>query len=405
MTELRRNFVSADDSASIDSFGRWRVGNPATLFDSKQTHDNQPLLFEDVEVSGSGTSSTYTQAEASTVIGVSDSTAGRRVRRTYVRSNYQPGKSLEVLLTGVLQHSGAGQAGIQRRFGYFDDDNGFFLEDDEGTIKIVRKSSVTGSTVNTKIAQADWNLDPMDGSGPSGITLDFTKSQIFFMDLEWLGVGRVRTGFVVDGLIIYAHQFLHANVISGVYISTPNLPISYEIENDGTGGAAELEHICCSVVSEGGQDKNGVLRHADSATLGPLTAGTTYLAVGVRLEATHFDVTIDFTKISAVCTTQNDKGHWELRIGGTVGAGTETWNPLTNSAVEVALGNGTLTHSGGTSIDGGYFTDSTAIIQDVENALRLGSTIAGVAQELFLVFTPISANTSAALGLTWRELI
>lgn len=405
MTQLRNVNITTQDTAAIDAFGRLRVSNPATLFDSKQLHDNQPLFFDDQEVSGSGTSSTHSINTASSTIGVGATTAGKRLRRTFVRQNYQPGKSLQVLCTGVLQKAGAGQAGIQRRFGYFDDENGFFLEDHEGTINIVKRSYVTGSAVDTQIAQGSWNQDTLDGTGPSGITLDFTKSQILFLDLEWLGVGRVRVGFVVNGLVYYAHEFLHSNVISGVYMSTPNLPIGYEIENDGTGGAATLEHICCSVVSEGGQDRTGVLRHYESPEIGTLVAGTDYLALGLRLKSTHFDVTIDFTKITAIVDTNNDRAHWELRLGGTVAGGTETWNPLTNSAVEIAEGNGTLTHSGGTVVDGGFFTDDTSTDQAVENALRLGSTIAGAAQEIFLIVNPVSATLSATTGLTWRELI
>lgn len=112
--------------------------------------------------------------------------------------------------------------GIRKRVGYFDDDSGIYLEVYNGSVKVVIRSKVSGSVVNTEVAQANWNLDKLDGSGPSRATLDITKAQILMIDLQWLGVGRVRIGFVVNGVTYYVHQFLHANKISTVYMSNAN---------------------------------------------------------------------------------------------------------------------------------------------------------------------------------------
>jgi len=357
MTELRRNTIETADSASIDAFGRWRVSNPSTLFDSKQLHDNQPLIFDDQEISGSGTGSSHSTNTASSVLSVTASTAGKRVRQTFMRFNYQPGKSLQILLTGVLEKSGVGQAGIVRGFGYYDDNNGIFLQDNEGVLQIVRRSNTTGTPVDTAIDQSNWNLDKLDGTGPSGATLDATTSQILYIDLEWLGTGRVRIGFVINGLVVYSHEFLHANVISGVYMSTPNLPIRYEIENDGTGGEAQLEHICSSVVSEGGQDKNGVLRHVKSSLLSNLDGDNNYVMQGIKLKSTH------------------------------------------------ATGDGVIQHSGGTTFDGGFVSNTNTFRQQIVNAVRLGSSILGTPQTIYLVLTPITNNTIMQTAITWRELI
>jgi hypothetical protein len=231
--------IKATDSPSIDAFGRWRVSNPETIFDSKQLHDNAPLIYDDQEVSGGSTTSSHSTATASTTIGVGATTAGKRVRQSFMRFNYQPGKSQLIFCTGVLDKSGGG-TGITRGFGYYDDNNGLFLQDKEGVIQFVKRSSTSGSPVDTEVNQSSWNIDTMDGTGASGITLDFSKAQILVIDFEWLGVGRVRMGFVVDGIVYYCHQFNHANSVSTVYMSTPNLPVRYEIDNDGTGAASTL---------------------------------------------------------------------------------------------------------------------------------------------------------------------
>lgn len=400
MSELRRQIISADDSFSIDAFGRWRVSEPETIFDSKQIFDSLPLIYDDQEVSGSGTSSTHNPNKAATIMAVTANTAGKRVRQSYMRMNYQPGKSQLILCTGTL---GSGGTGITAAMGYFDDNNGLFAMSKDGVAYLVKRSSYTGSVVDTEIAQANWNIDPFDGTGPSGVTLDPTKSQILWIDFEWLGVGRVRMGWVVDGKVYYAHEFLHSNRQAGVYMSTPNLPIRYEIANDGTGAAAELEHICASVMSEGGAQNNGYLRHADSGAITGLSANTAYALMGGRLKSTHLGATVLVENISVIGSA-NDQAHWELRIGSTV-AGTFTYADVTNSAVQVATGASSNTVTGGIEIDGGYFSTTQAVTFTVPNALYLGAAIDGTPQEWQLVCIPITNNMTVRASVTWRELL
>lgn len=398
--ESKRVVCSMNDDATVDAFGRLRVSDVSTIFDSKQVFDSLPLIYDDQEVSGSGTTSTHNPNHAATVMAVSASTAGKRVRQSFMRMNYQPGKSQLILCTGTL---GAGGTGITAAMGYFDDQNGLFAMSKDGVAYFVKRSNYTGSVVDTEVAQSNWNLDKFDGTGPSGITLDPTKSQILYIDFEWLGVGRVRMGWVVDGKIYYCHEFNHANNQAGVYMSTPNLPIRYEIENDGTGGAAELEHICSSVMSEGGVQNNGYLRHQDTGAITGLATGTAYAIMGGRLKSTHLGATVLVENVS-VLGSANDQAHWELRIGGTV-AGTFTYSDITNSAVQVATGTSANTVTGGIEIDGGYFTTNQAVHFTVPNALHLGATIDGTPQEWQLVVIPITNNMTVRASVTWRELL
>lgn len=395
--------VMFPDSARNDAFQRIRTSEPETIFDSKQIFDNQPLIFDDQEVSGTGTSSVWSKDRASSVMSVSSSTAGKRVRQTFMRFNYQPGKSQFILLTGRIGDSG--QAGITRAIGYFDDSNGVFVRDNEGTIEVVIRSGVTGSTVEDAVAQSSWNIDKLDGTGSSGYTLDPTKAQIFVIDFEWLGVGRVRTGFVIDGKIVYCHEFNHSNIIDSVYMSTPNLPIRYEIENDGTGGAATLEHICSTVMSEGGTQNTGVLRHYNGPRLTNLSSDTKYVFMAGRLKSTHFGATINIENVSIIATGNTDNAKWELIAGGTLSAGTLSFSDFTNSSVQIADGDKTQIHNNdGVVIDGGYFTSELPSNIGIPNALKLGSTIDGTPQVFYFVVTPITNNITIEPSITWREL-
>lgn len=385
----------------FDSFGRARVSEPFTIFDSKQLHDSAPLFWDDQEVSGAGTSTTHNTNKASTSISVSATTAGKRVRQTFQRFNYQPGKSQLIKMTGNLS---AGGSGITASVGYFDDNNGVFFSAIDGVINVVRRTYTSGSPVDEAVPQSNWNVDKMDGTGVSKINIDPTKVQIMWIDFEWLGVGSVRMGFVVNGIFYHCHTFNHANIIDSVYMSTPNLPIRYEIENDGTGSSATLMHICSSVESEGGQEKLGILRHTDSGSVSSLSAGTKYAVLGLRLKSTHIDVSVLLENLSCVATSVNDQAHWELIFNPTV-AGTFTYSDQTNSAVQVATGANTNIVTGGYEIDGGYFATALPVSPTTPNALRLGANISGSVDEIVLAVRPITNNITVEGSLTWRELL
>lgn len=404
------NGTFAKDSGSIDAFGRWRVSNPETIFDSKQIFDNQPLFWDDSEVSGSGTTSTHSTDEARTRLGVSATTAGKRVRQTFMRFNYQPGKSAQVIMTAVI--SSASNSGIKAAVGQFDDNNGLFFKLDEGTLKVVRRTSATGSVVDNEVTQANFNLDTMDGNGESGVTIDPAKTQILFIDYEWLGVGRVRMGFVIDGIPIYCHEFNNANSLSTVYMSTPNLPLRYEIENDGTGAATTMDHICATVISEGGAQELGVLRSdgTHEAEVDANVSGTFYALIGIRLKSAALGATVLLEKMTSVLDT-NDIAYWELRLNPTV-AGTFTYSDQTNSVVQTAIGNTSTnpspnTVTGGAIIDSGYISSQGREANiPLSNAIRLGSAIDGTRDEIVLCATPFTgdANLDIGGGITWREL-
>jgi len=383
-----------------DAFGRLRVSQVTTLFDSKQLRDSLPLFWDDQETSGTGTTSTHNANQASTSIGVALNTAGTRVRQTFQRFNYSPGKSQLVTLTGVI---GAGASGQTRSMGYYDEKNGLMFQIIDGTMGVVCRSYTSGSAVDTRVEQSAWNLDKMDGAGASGHNLNYDLAQIFFFDFEWLGVGRVRFGVFIDGVPIHVHQFLNTNVLDKVYMTTPNLPVRYEISNDGTGAAGTLVHICSSVSTEGGTEDLGILRHYDSASISSLSSGGKYALLGGRLKSTHLDISVLLSTLSVLATSANDVAHWSLIFNPTV-AGTFTYVDVPNSAVQVAQGVKANTITNGIEIDGGYFTTALPTSISLPNALKLGSKIDGTPDEIILLVRPITNNITVEASMTWREL-
>lgn len=399
--------VQATDSASIDAFGRWRSSDPETIFDSKLLFDAAPLFWDDQATSGSGTSSSHSTNTASSTLGTTASTAGTRVRQTFRRFNYQPGKSQLIFMTGNFN---GGASGMTKRIGLFDTNNGLYFQLAGTTLSVVRRTYTSGSPVNTVVPQREWNIDKMDGTGRSGVNLDMTKAQIMVIDFEWLGVGRVRMGWVIDGQVLYCHQFLNTNNLTTVYMSTPNLPLRYECANDGTATASlTLTHICSSVISEGGQQERGVVLTTSTGNtqVNADVAGTIYACLGLRLKTTHLAAAVEPLTMSMMGSTANDPFQWMLYLNPTV-AGAFTYSDVTNSACQRAQGDTANTVSGGTLLNSGFYWSQGSIgSQILTNAIQLGSNIAGTRDELVLAVMPIAGAASLDIyaSLTWRELL
>ena len=244
--------VDLADSWHADAFGRLRVSDIYSVFDSKLIYDLQPSWWEDT-VSGAGAAVTYNAARSSATLTTGATTAANKAERQTRRYfQYVPGKSLVVFLTGVI---GNGVTNCRKRWGYFDSNNGVFFQQDGDTISVVRRSDVgsVGTPTEDEVEQAAWNIDPLDGTGPSGIELDLTQANIFVIDLQWLGVGRVRMSVDIDGEIVPCHEFLNANALTSIYMRAADLPVRYSITNTGTAtGTGSMEVICTSVAQEGG---------------------------------------------------------------------------------------------------------------------------------------------------------
>ena len=234
--------------AQLDAFGRLRVSQPDTLFDSQNRYGKDTQFDEST---ATGASSTFLTDESSVRMDVTTTSGSKIVRQSYRSFAYQPGKSLLVLATFVMNTP---KTNLRQRVGYFNTQNGVFFQVNGTTKSFVLRSYVTGSVSDARtVNQADWNGDKLDGTGPSGLTLDVSKAQILFMDFEWLGVGNVRCGFIINGEYIICHTFQNANQIANVYMTTAILPVRYELENtDTTASASSMKQICSTVMSEGG---------------------------------------------------------------------------------------------------------------------------------------------------------
>lgn len=397
---------------AIDAFGRARVSQPFTLFDSSHRYrDNGKWSTSN----SSGTTVTFS-ANAGLIELATATTADQEIiRETDLIFSYQPGKSLQILQTFIFAPA---QTNLRQRSGYYGAQNGVYLELANNSLAWVERSYVTGSVQETRVEQADWNIDTLLGdtaSSPSLIALDISKAQIMFIDLEWLGLGSVRCGFVIDGRFIHTHSFHHANRSTGTYITTACLPLRYEIKNIGTtGNNSTLKQVCSSVISEAGYSLRGEQRAAGTrvnTSVDLATAGVPYPIVSLRLKSDRLDAIVVPSVISLLGiggVGNSTRVQWRLVEGGTLG--NTAWTSAgADSAVEYDITANSIT--GGTTVAQGLIgttNQSTSSItlagQDFFKYQLERNGLTGTPRNFSLVAVP-GANGDDILGsIDWDEI-
>lgn len=403
---------------AVDAFGRARMSTPLTLFDSSHRYKDNNLWSTS---NTAGTTYAHSVNEGLVALNLPTTANAEIIRESTKVCSYQPGKSLFILNTFVAEPP---KANLRQRIGYFGAQNGIYLEIDGTTAYFVERSYVTGALVETRVAQADWNIDNLlgpdanvpgqPGPCPSNITLDLSKAQIMFMDIEWLGLGTVRCGFVIDGKLIHCHSFHHANLITSTYITTASLPLRYEIKNTGTTASnSSLKQVCSTVISEGGYELRGLQQAASVPITAPIdlpTAGTYYNIISMRLKASpnKLDAIVILTALSILGITNNVNYNWQVRASG-VSAG-NTWTDAgVDSAVEYKIGGGEYT--GGRILASGYTSGSnqgSASVDILKEALfkfqleRNGLTNAPF--ELSLVAAASVNGGDIYASMDWEEI-
>ena len=389
---------------NVDAFGRLRVSNPLTIFDSKNIMSKNNLFDE--SLTGSGTVS-YTANKSTVNLNVTQASGDKTIRQSKRVMSYQPGKSLLIFNTFVMNTL---TANLKQKVGFFDGNNGIFFYADGTTLKIVRRTYTSGSAVDTEISQSSWNGDTLNGTGASGFTLDPTKSNILFIDVEWLGVGSVRVGFVINGQLITAHTFNNANSLTTVYMQTANLPIRYEIEAAAalSSGTYTLQQICSSCISEGGYSPSGVKQMVGTTAIAGsrLPTADTFYSIGtIRIRSGRpYAVIIPAGYVVAgLETTDFQVG---LFRGVTLAAGSFSYTSYSDN-VEYDLTVRELSATG-TQLSSNFISGKDSPVatfgDEIPFDYQIGQTIGGTSEVITLAAKATSNNDDLAFTLEWFDL-
>ncbi len=405
---------------SIDAFGRQRVSEGFTLADYKSVYgiDDEMLT----STSGGGSSVAYQANIAAARLTAGTGATDFALRQSRMYHNYQPGKSQQVL---VSFNAYGAVANCNKRVGYFDDRNGIFLQvEGDGTLAFIRRTYVGGSASDAdRVVQANWNVDRCDGTGPSGFDLDPATTQLMFVDFQWLGVGRIRAGFVHNGAFVVAHEFLHSNVLTTVYWSQPSLPVRCEVRNTAaTSVAATLDMICSTVISEGGYAEVGNDYAAGTLVRAVGNSGVTLPVMAIKLTDTLNGYPnrqyVRLAAINVVAPAQIVRVDI-IRVmsqASITGGSWVTGGP--NSGVEYNATATTYTAAAGDQIIDTFYLPSGGVgggnnnavpitLADPTKAKRgyIAQNIASNDSQAFLVLvTSLGNSATAAAALQWREI-
>jgi hypothetical protein len=397
------NVSTTIGGTNLDAFGRLRVSNPVTLFDSQNRYIDGDQFSN---ITATGGNVVYVANESSFNLNVSATSGSSVIRQSRTVQAYQPGKSLLIMNTFAMATL---KANLTQRVGYFTADNGIYFEAVGTTLNLVIRSSATGSIVEERIPQASWNGNTLLAGNPSGIVLDPALTQIFWCDVEWLGVGNVRTGFVINGAFIVCHTFQHANQPGNttVYMTTATLNPRYEITNTGaTSGASTMKQICSTVISEGGYNPSTSINYVPTAVAPTrITTGNVYTALAsIRLNPAYPDAVVVPAQIDLLLVDVQ-YGTFQLVINASnVVANTGSWSNAVNSVVQynssaLRIGDGTVVYSGLTSS-----RDTIAISEDIKRRLQLSRTANGTPDILTLCVAYQSNNADLLWKFGWEEL-
>jgi hypothetical protein len=393
------NVSTTIGGTNLDAFGRLRVSNPVTLFDSQNRYIDGDQFSN---ITATGGNVVYVANESSFNLNVSTASGSSVIRQSRTVQAYQPGKSLLIMNTFAMATL---KANLTQRVGYFTADNGIYFEAVGTTLNLVIRSSVTGGVVEERIPQASWNGNTL----LSGTVLDPTLTQIFWCDVEWLGVGNVRTGFVINGEFIVCHTFQHANQPGNttVYMTTATLNPRYEITNTGaTSGASTMKQICSTVISEGGYNPSTSINYVPTS-IAPtrIATGNVYTALAsIRLNPAYPDAVVVPAQIDLLLTDVQ-YGSFQLVLNaGNVVANTGSWSNAASSVVQyntsaLQIGDGTVVYSGLTSS-----RDTITISEDIKRRLQLSRTAAGTPDILTLCVGYQSNNADLLWKFGWEEL-
>ena len=389
---------------NLDAFARLRVSNPLTVFDSALTGYRK---FEFSSATTTGGNVTWDFNANVRKLSVTTSSGSEVIRESYKVFPYQPGKSLLIMNSFLMAPA---QANLRQRVGFFGSQNGIYFEQTNTTKNMVIRSYSTGVLTEERVAQSSWNGDRLTGAGgatnPSGITLNTSAGQIMWCDVEWLGAGDVRCGFIIDGQFIVCHTFHHANdpAFTTTYMGSATLPIRFEITNTGaTASASTFQQICTTVISEGGYNPVKSVYSAGTGinTKRLATAGTYYPIVSLRLNSSYLNSVVSLAQVDVLSPTVNYY-RWAIVKNATLTGA--TW-AATSPSARIDVDTAATAVTGGTEIQSGYASSrENAFVAAQQFADQLGRSLQGVSDTWTLVMTATSNNADVLAQVGWQEI-
>jgi hypothetical protein len=401
--------VRIGNYGNLDAFSRLQTASPTPRFDSHIRYGKYDLQWN-VQKAGGGNISHDADMGYLTLSVTNGSLDYYRLQsKDYIR--YQPGYAQNIFVSFIM---GTGQANTYKRVGYFDDDDGYFFQEHNGDLSFVIRSSTSGTPSDTNaLTQANWNIDPLDGTGPSGITLDLSKINILVIGFQALYAGKVYFGFDIDGEIVWAASFAHANEIGSPYIANATLPVRCEIANSAAAaGSSTLIYVCSSVNASGGSDDEKGYPFTCNTGTSAISVSTRRPVLSVRPALTFNSVKnhVKFVLESITVYAQSTPVLFEIVYDGTLTgeslvAVDSTFSAFKYDKTATAISGGRILYSD--------YVPSNDVKQPntksyqklkIDLSINMGATLDTETDLITIVCTGIGGTSSVFAAFNWKEV-
>jgi len=248
---------------------------------------------------------------------------------------------------------------LVKRIGIFDDQetaglNGICVEQDATGFSLVIFSTASGSQETNRIRRTAWNVDKLDGNGPSGENISdaqLSNGVLWNIDFSWYGVSGVQLNVIVGGRRLVCHEEVYTFTLADrPFMTTAFLPLRIEIENTGavTGGGVLTTGSINYDIENGEEIEFGYQQSVSNQTTDVSVSNTGTLVLALRPKATVNSLVnrgvIRPNNVDVLCTADT---YLEILVGGTVTGG--TW--IDNGSNSIAEYNVTATgYSGGRKV-------------------------------------------------------
>lgn len=396
------NITATIEGVSKTSTNRLKTSNKVVVFSNTFQFSKEVDLWDEQLLNGA--TSVNDQFQSSVIMTVTSSPGSRVVRQTRKVMHYVPGRSAEFTIVATNVNL---KVGHRARIGVFDERNGVFFERAaDGELYAVVRSSVSGSAVDTRVSQSNFNLDRMDGTGPSGIVDQPGTIRTLHIEYEWYGAGDVIFSYIIGGKICPLHRFTFANIITTSWCSTPFNPIRLELENISSNSSAVLEQYSTSYSLEGEIRSIGIPKITGIPIPGVQIPGIlTYRPVlSLRLKPNSLNAVVFLEEVQAF-TSSNSFLTFRIVRNATLNAVTWTDHQTGESAVEVNVDATTAT--GGVTVALGVIplNGIPYVLDTGHGEFQLGRYNLGTTSDVFSLLLACATNNATALGtLRWREV-
>lgn len=400
--------------ASVDSHGILPTSNKEYYFSSTFLYSDRPDLWDTVTTGSGSIAHNPVGTVDVTVTGAGDSV----LRQTTKLVPYFPGRKVQATFAGRFDPSV--QATVTQRFGLFDVNDGLFFEIDSGGLKVV----IRNATDDSRFAYtADWNIDKLDGTGPSRKIIDPSKFQVGIIEFEWYGGGRVKFGLIIEDDLCWVHYFDNSNFLDAPFMSSSVLPLSFQAIS--TGGSTTISQGSSTAALLGEIPKTGQPRFVSNDLASPITittAGVFYRAISVRLNPLYPKAIALYSR-SNVFGTDNSTYQFRVSVqdtfrdnGDTVDSdpNTWTWVDVPGSILQysipasVALPERVVDTSGiafeGSLFDGKIGPSETGVSLDSFIG-QLGRKVDNTSDIWTVSVAAAGSNKSAFGKIYWTELV